>query len=77
MRERWFAGCVVWTYSPLRLLSEQFEVDFATAFCDVAMAEVHWMEAQSSDEAKIDFISSISHELRLRLHGIHGSVECL
>ena len=77
MRERWFAGCVVGTYSQLRLLSEQFEVNFATAFCEVIMAEVHRMEAQNSDKAKIDFISSISHELRLPLLGILGSVECL
>ena len=31
----------------------------------------------NADNAKMDFISSISHELRSPLHGILGSVECL
>lgn len=48
-----------------------------TAFCDAIMAEVHRLEAQNADNAKMDFISSISHELRSPLHGILGSVECL
>lgn len=30
-----------------------------------------------AEQAKTDFISSISHELRSPLHGILGSVECL
>lgn len=77
MRGRWFAGCTVWSYSPLRLLSNDFELNFLTAFNDVIMAEVHRLEAQNSSETKMDFISSISHELRSPLHGILGSVECL
>ena len=76
-RARWFSACVVWTYSPLRLFSQESEVAYLAAFNDVVVAEIHRLEALNSDTAKSDFISSISHELRSPLHGILGSVECL
>lgn len=76
-RQRWYAACMFWSYSPLRLFSEESEVKYMTAFCDVILAELHRLEAQDSDKAKSDFISTISHELRSPLHGILGSVECL
>ena len=76
-RSRWFSACAIWTYSPMRLLSPESEVNYLSAFCDVIMAEIHRQEAQNADKAKADFISSISHELRSPLHGILGSVECL
>ncbi|WPG98689.1 Hypothetical protein R9X50_00148300 [Acrodontium crateriforme] len=76
-RDRWFSACIIWTYKPLRLFSADLEVNYLAAFCDVIMAEIHRLEAQNSDKAKGDFISSISHELRSPLHGILGSVECL
>ena len=77
LKGRWFSACAIWTYSPLRLLSSEGEVNFVAAFCDVIMAEVHRLESRDSDLAKTDFISSISHELRSPLHGILGSVDCL
>lgn len=76
-RSRWYSACVIWTYSPFRMFSPESEVGFLAAFCDVVMAEIHRIEAQNSDHAKSDFISSISHELRSPLHGILGSAECL
>lgn len=74
---RWYAATAVWTYSALRLFSQETEVTYLSAFNDVVVAEVHRIEAQDSDSAKSDFIGSISHELRSPLHGILGSVECL
>lgn len=76
-RQRWYAASIFWSYSPLRLFSEESEVKYMAAFCDVILAELHRLEAQTSDRAKSDFISTISHELRSPLHGILGSVECL
>lgn len=76
-KERWFAGCLIWTYSPFRVLSEECELSFMTAFADTIMAEVHRLESENANKAKMDFISSISHELRSPLHGILGSVECI
>lgn len=73
---RWFAACICFTYSPLRVLAPS-EMNYVAAFCDVLMAEMKRLEVQASDKAKTDFISSISHELRSPLHGILGSVECL
>lgn len=77
MSGRWHAASIAWTYDHYRLLTEDLDMPFLKAFSDVLMVEVHRLEAQRSDRAKVDFISSISHELRSPLHGILGSVECI
>ena len=41
------------------------------------MAEVSRLSALVTSQLKVDFISSISHELRSPLHGILASVEFL
>ena len=76
-RQRFFAGAVAFTYSPLRILTAQEDLTFLGAFCDVIMAEVGRLDAQNDAQAKESFISSISHELKSPLHGILGGVECL
>ncbi|SMR47510.1 unnamed protein product [Zymoseptoria tritici ST99CH_3D1] len=76
-RERFFAGAVVWTYDPVRILTMQDDANYLGAFCDVIMAEVGRLDAQSEARAKTSFISSISHELRSPLHGILGGIEVL
>ena len=75
--DRWFAGSIIWTYSPIRILSSHFEVNYLAAFCDILLAEVWRIDHQIASKAKSDFISIISHELRSPLHGILGSVEYL
>ncbi|GAB7362459.1 hypothetical protein MBLNU230_g2781t1 [Neophaeotheca triangularis] len=77
VRSRWYGANIIWTYSAMRVLSVEGELSYMAAFCDVVMAEVSRLDAQSADRAKSDFISSISHELRSPLHGMLGSVECL
>ncbi|KAF2172128.1 hypothetical protein M409DRAFT_17369 [Zasmidium cellare ATCC 36951] len=77
VRGRWFAGGMFWTSSPFRVLSVESELRYISAFCDVIMTETKRVEAERSDKAKMDFLSSISHELRSPLHGILGSTECL
>ena len=77
LRERFFAGAVVWSYVPMRLLTVQEDLNYLGAFCDVIMAEVARLDANAEIQAKTSFISSISHELKSPLHGILGGVECL
>ncbi|KAF2724946.1 hypothetical protein K431DRAFT_261303 [Polychaeton citri CBS 116435] len=77
VRLKWFAAAIVWTCSPLRMLSAGGELNFVSIFCESLMAEIGRIEVQAEDKAKTDFISSVSHELRSPLHGILGSVEFL
>ncbi|CAK1358240.1 Sensor protein EvgS [Cercospora beticola] len=77
VRHRWFAGGIMWTHSPLRVFSQEGELAYMIAFCDVVMAKLARLEAKSTDRAKTDFIESVSHELRSPLHGIVGSLELL
>lgn len=63
-RRRWTAGCILWSYDPLRVLTTDTELNLVAAFCDIIAGETRRLEIQRSDKAKSDFISSISHELR-------------
>jgi signal transduction histidine kinase/CheY-like chemotaxis protein len=76
-RHRWSVAGLYWTYDPLRVISPENEMQFVSAFCDIMVAETNRVEVVTSDKAKSDFISSVSHELRSPLHGILGSVEVL
>ncbi|GAB7334778.1 hypothetical protein MBLNU13_g06700t2 [Cladosporium sp. NU13] len=76
-RRRWTAGCILWSYDPLRVLTMDTELNLVAAFCDIIAGETRRLEIQRSDKSKSDFISSISHELRSPLHGILGSTEVL
>lgn len=76
-RRRWSVAGLYWTFDPLRVLSSETEMHFVAAFCDIVVAETRRLEVSTSDLAKSDFISSVSHELRSPLHGILGSVEIL
>jgi hypothetical protein len=68
VRERFYAGGIIWTYSPIRQFTSD-ELSYMMAFMDVVMAKVSRIEANLKDQAKSDFISSVSHELRSPLHG--------
>ncbi|TVY78234.1 Autoinducer 2 sensor kinase/phosphatase LuxQ [Lachnellula suecica] len=76
-RERWFAGTLVYSTSPTRILCPQEDLTYLAAFGNSTMAEVARLSAQALDKMKSDFISSISHELRSPLHGVLASVEFL
>jgi signal transduction histidine kinase/AmiR/NasT family two-component response regulator len=74
---RFTAGCLLWSFDALRVLTNQSEMSFVAAFCNIVVAEDKRHEVQRSDQAKSDFLSSISHELRTPLCGILGSTEVL
>ena len=76
-RSRWFAGSILWTCNPTRILSTDSELNYMTAFGQSIMSEIARIDVKMADKAKATFISSISHELRTPLHGIMGSSECL
>ncbi|QIW94945.1 hypothetical protein AMS68_000463 [Peltaster fructicola] len=71
------AGGIMWTYSPVRILTAEGDLAFLRAFSDVIMSNVARLTSRMEDQAKSDFISSISHELRSPLHGILGSIDFL
>jgi len=76
-RERWYAGSLVWTTNPTRLLCPVEDLTYLAAFGNSVMAEVSRLSALVLTQMKTDFISSISHELRSPLHGVLASVEFL
>lgn len=53
------------------------DLSYLAAFGNSIMAEVAQLDTIAADRAKLDFISSISHELQSPLHGILTSVEFL
>jgi signal transduction histidine kinase len=76
-RERWFAGSFAWSTRSTRVLTHAEDSSYLAAFGNSIMAEVARLDTMAADQAKSDFISSISHELRSPLHGILASVEFL
>lgn len=63
-RSRWFAGSILWTCNPTRILSIDSELNYMTAFGQSVMSEIARIDVKMADRAKATFISSISHELR-------------
>ena len=74
---RFFAGSFMWSLTNSRVLSRSGDLNYLAAFGNSIMAEVARLEVVTTDKAKSDFISSISHELRSPLHGILASAEIL
>lgn len=76
-RDRWFAGSMLWTCSPTRILSAEVELNYLIAFGHSIMSGIAASEIRQADNAKGAFITSISHELRTPLHGILGELQQL
>lgn len=75
--ERWYAAAMVWSSKPTRILDPEEDLTYLAAFSNSIMAEVSRMTTAVTSQLKVDFVSSISHELRSPLHGILASVEFL
>lgn len=75
--KRWYAGCLVWSHSAVPVFTVDSEIAYLTAFTNSVTVEVSRLDAIRADQAKADFISSISHEFRSPLHGILASAEFL
>ncbi|KAF1985147.1 hypothetical protein K402DRAFT_422438 [Aulographum hederae CBS 113979] len=75
-KNRWFAGALAWSNDPVRTFDKE-DISYVSAFGNSIMNEVWRTEAQAISNAKSDFISSVSHELRSPLHGILASSDLL
>ena len=72
----WFAGCLGWSSLEKRVFQAE-DLSYFNIFGNSLMAKTARLELVATDQAKSDFISCISHELRSPLHGILGSTELL
>ncbi|KAJ9607566.1 hypothetical protein H2200_007644 [Cladophialophora chaetospira] len=70
------AACFAWSTERTQTFSGG-DLTYFTTFGRSVSAEVTRLDMLSSDRAKSDFISSVSHELRSPLHGVLGSAEML
>ncbi len=75
--KRWYAGCLVWSHSAVPVFTVDSEIAYLAAFTNSVTMEISRLDAIRADQAKADFISSISHEFRSPLHGILASAEFL
>ncbi|RDW63495.1 hypothetical protein BP6252_11040 [Coleophoma cylindrospora] len=76
-KEIWIAGSFIWSASPMRVLCPHEDISYIAAFGNNIIAELTRISAILSAQMKVDFTSSISHELRSPLHGVLASVEFL
>lgn len=75
-KQQVYAGFLGWTIDPARALQDK-ELVYISGFANSIMCEVMRLNTVSTDKAKSDFISSISHELRSPLHGILAAGQLL
>ena len=75
--DRWFAGGFAYTYATTRIFTIEGELSYLMAFGTLAMAETYRNEKSAVEKAKMDVLSSLSHELRSPLHGVVLSIELL
>ncbi|KAK6068983.1 sensor histidine kinase response [Seiridium cupressi] len=68
-----FAGGFAWTRTPTRTFSDENELTYLRVFGLTAMTEVARLKLRVADQAKMDILGSISHELRSPLHGLVGA----
>ncbi|KFY07765.1 hypothetical protein V492_06843 [Pseudogymnoascus sp. VKM F-4246] len=76
-KDRWYAGCFVYTNMPTRTFTVEGELSYLRAFGMLTMAEILRVNDRQVDKAKSDILGSLSHELRSPLHGIILSAELL
>ncbi|ELQ42981.1 histidine kinase G7 [Pyricularia oryzae Y34] len=76
-KHRWYAGGFICSTTPGRTFAVEHELSYLRTFGIVIMSEVDRLKAQLMETSKIDFLSSLSHELRSPLHGIILGAELL
>lgn len=76
-KQRWLSGGFVYTQNPTRLFARASELSYLRAFCTQAVYEVHRLDTNFANQAQMDVLGSISHEMRSPLHGIILGLELL
>jgi signal transduction histidine kinase len=76
-KDRWYAGCFIYTNIVTRNFTVEGELSYLRAFGMLTMAEILRANDLQVDKAKSDILGSLSHELRSPLHGIILSAELL
>lgn len=72
----WYACCLGWSGNRRRVF-EREDLAYMSVFGNSLVARATRLDLIATDQAKSDFISNVSHELRSPLHGILGSTELL
>ncbi|OGM41847.1 sensor histidine kinase [Aspergillus bombycis] len=75
-QSRWVAGTLVWSRGSDRALGV-YDLPYLRVLGDSIISELARIDWSTTQQAKSDFISSVSHELRSPLHGILASAEVL
>ncbi|EDN97608.1 hypothetical protein SS1G_12461 [Sclerotinia sclerotiorum 1980 UF-70] len=63
--ERWYSATFVWSQSAVPVFTVNNEISYLSAFTSSVMVEISRLDALISNKMKSDFISSISHGIRL------------
>ncbi|KAG4414977.1 hypothetical protein IFR04_011905 [Cadophora malorum] len=71
--DQWFAGVLAY-YA--RIIHPP-DINYLAAFASCIMSEKSRLDVGAAEREKMDFISSVSHELRSPLHGVLASSEAL
>ncbi|KAE8150867.1 hypothetical protein BDV25DRAFT_153576 [Aspergillus avenaceus] len=75
-QSRWVAGTLVWARRSQRGLGI-YDLPYLRVLGDSIISELARIDWSTTQQAKSQFISSVSHELRSPLHGILASTEVL
>lgn len=74
-RSRWLASTLLWSTEGGRFNRD--DIQYLRLFGNSIVAAVAQVDSSVNKKAKLDFMSSISHELRSPLHGVLGNIELL
>lgn len=74
-RSRWLASTLLWSIEGGRFNRD--DIQYLQLFGNSIVAAVAQVDFSVNKKAKLDFMSSISHELRSPLHGVLGNIELL
>ncbi|KAL4799195.1 hypothetical protein BDV19DRAFT_355437 [Aspergillus venezuelensis] len=73
-KARWTSGVIVWTH---RTDFSEHDLRYVRHFCTTAVSKLIQFDRETTEKAKENLLSSLSHELRSPLHGMLANSELL